>query len=327
VTFHCREVLTLLPILNFGGIQGNGWIQVGGQDFNWLGRGQTLGGYYRYDQRHSFDLHHRAPLLWGPWGLSAGVSRSATVENAPVLGVPQQVEVDRWAVTASGRYTRSPRLSFELGWGYLNERYAPQGQAVPAPAAYDKLLVKAVVSSDRIDYFFHYLDGPAGELTAEAVKTLDEPRIFWKLLGIGRYFRRLGSWGNLALRLRAGLSRNDDSPFVPFVLDSYLTVRGSGNQVARGTAELTLNAEYRGTLVQREWGAVQWVGFSDWSAWRKPAEDLRDMFAENNTVTFVGAGARVILSRLNFLVLRLDYGSSVTSRGDHGFVLGTGQYF
>ena len=25
VTFHCREVLTLLPILNFGGIQGNGW--------------------------------------------------------------------------------------------------------------------------------------------------------------------------------------------------------------------------------------------------------------------------------------------------------------
>ena len=72
VEYQCREITSLLPISNFGSIESSFWFQLGAVDYNWLGRGNTLGGYYRYYDRNSFETYLKSPYLFGPkWGLSA----------------------------------------------------------------------------------------------------------------------------------------------------------------------------------------------------------------------------------------------------------------
>jgi len=44
ITYHFQELITLLPIFNFGGISDNVWFQLGLIDHNWLGKQNTLGG-------------------------------------------------------------------------------------------------------------------------------------------------------------------------------------------------------------------------------------------------------------------------------------------
>jgi hypothetical protein len=129
------------------------------------------------------------------------------------------------------------------------------------------------------------------------------------------------------MRLRLGTATNKVSPFVPFVLDNYITVRGVGNRVSRGTAEATLNLEYRHTLLENSRGALQGVVFTDLSAWRPAGSPYSDMLLKKNNVTFLGLGVRLHLRKLNNFILRLDYGQSVTNSGRQGFVIGAGQYF
>ena len=45
--FKVDEALTLFPIVNFGGVEGNIWYQLGFTDFNWLGRGMQLTAFYQ----------------------------------------------------------------------------------------------------------------------------------------------------------------------------------------------------------------------------------------------------------------------------------------
>jgi len=83
LVFEVTEYASRIPYLNVGGISENGWFQIGGLDTNWLGRGYGLGGYYRYDDGHSFGLYQSMPYLFGGrWGLSYTLDRLATTEPA-----------------------------------------------------------------------------------------------------------------------------------------------------------------------------------------------------------------------------------------------------
>jgi hypothetical protein len=124
-----------------------------------------------------------------------------------------------------------------------------------------------------------------------------------------------------------GVSTNKDSPFVPFVLDNYINVRGSGNRVSRGTAEITINSEYRHTLWEHDLGAMQGVVFMDMSAWRPAAGHFSDMFEDKNNVTFGGLGLRFYFRKFYNFIIRIDYGVSVTGNKGRGIVFGAGQYF
>lgn len=334
LTFHCQELATLLPIGNFGGVRGNFWFQVGAHDFNWLGQGNTLGGYYRYYDRHSFEGYLKFPHINGTrWGISLSGNRLATIEPALIESQYVSFNTDRWSAIALGRYALSQHLWLEFGGGYIYERYEKnlnRSEAnAPGPelAEFNKYLLKSVFTVDRVDYFFQYLSGFSNELTVETVLTKGEDDAFWKILNIGKYYARLGERGNTAFRFRSGLSQNKDSPFVPFVLDNYITVRGSGNRVSRGTAEFTVNAEYRHSLLEKKWGAIQGVGFLDWSTWRPAGGSFSGMFDKENNVTFAGVGMRVYFRRIYNLVLRVDYGISVTDTEQQGIVFGTGHYF
>ena len=337
VFFDLTERVTRIPITNFGGITNNFWFQVGVNEYNWLGNGGYFGGYYQYYDRHSFKVFQQLPQLFSErWGMSYVVGRQSTREPAYFQGGTSEFDVDRWEVTAMVRHeilrnlNRHESLIFEFGGGYLNELY---DQRPGATFAYDgethfhKYFFGAQLTYQQINYFFHFLSGFAPSISFQRVATIDLNQTFWKGLLEMRYYKRIGQRGNPAIRIRAGVSSNDESPFVPFVLDSYLNVRGSGNRVARGTSEFTVNLEYRHTIIDRQKWAIQSVLFVDNSAWRPAGVPLMDMFLSENTVSFGGGGLRFYLQRIYNFMLRIDYGTSLTGPSSNGFVLGVGQYF
>jgi hypothetical protein len=309
--FYFDESMSRLPIGNFGGISDNFWFQVGAVDYNFKGRGITFGGYYRYYDRHSLEGFFSGPYLFGRnLGASITASRLSTIEPTDIDEQYVAYDVDRYTMNVLMRLNFSYRFYWQLGGGYLRE-------------SYDKNLQEV----NLINYYYHYLHGFFDELNFETVHTRGEKDVFWKFINILKYYHRIGELGNLAVRWRLGISQNKLSPFVPFVLDSYITVRGSGNRVTRGTAEFTVNLEYRHTFYQRRWGAIQGVGFIDWSAWRQPGGDISSMFEEESNVTFAGVGVRLYFRKIYNLILRLDYGFSIIGSSAHGVVFGTGQYF
>ena len=80
--YKVEEVKTLLPIINFGGIKGNLWFQLGFTDINWRGKGQSLSGYYQNnDRRHSGQIFYKIPWYRGkPWGFSASLTKWSSRE-------------------------------------------------------------------------------------------------------------------------------------------------------------------------------------------------------------------------------------------------------
>ncbi len=334
--FIVEERITRLPITNFGGITDNFWFQLGINDFNWLGQGGYFGGYYQYYDRHSFKLFSMMPYVLGDrWGLSYVIGRQATLEPAYFANTATDFEVDRWEFTGLLRYELVRNLATQNIWtlsaggGYLNEIYIQPTSSdldFPARSTFEKYFFRTILEHHKLNYYNHYIDGNAQMLTLEFVETVGNNRAFWKWLNEFRFFWHLGRHANPAIRVIAGISSKDDSPFVPFVLDSYLNVRGSGNRVARGTSELTVNLEHRQTLFEANQWAFEGVVFLDASAWRPGSAPLHEMFYRENIVSFIGAGARLHWRKIYNFSLRLDYGTSTTS-ASKGFVLGVGQYF
>ncbi len=330
VVFECSELLTLLPIINFGGINENFWYQLGLTEHNWMGRGHTIGGFYRYYDRHSFAIYTHLPyLVKQRWGLIADITHNATVEPLQFGADFINVNVDRNAYLGFIQFNPTMEMAFSFGGGYLLETYRQRESTDRFPDSLDfkKYLIKVGFDQQTLDYHLHYLSGFSNQLIVESVLTEGDPTTFWKVLNISRFYARPWPTGNLAFRLRTGISTNKVSPFVPFVIDSYLNVRGSGNRISRGTAELTLNSEYRQTFMQNHIGAIQGVAFLDLSAWRPAGSTVKEMWKAENNVSFTGAGLRIHLRKLNNFVFRLDYGFSLTTEGQRGVVFGAGQYF
>jgi hypothetical protein len=141
------------------------------------------------------------------------------------------------------------------------------------------------------------------------------------------YFKRVGSKGNWANRLRLAYATNDTTPFAPFALDNQLNIRGVGNVVDRGTASVVLNTEYRYTLYDKKWFAMQGNAFIDAGTWQDPGGVLGDLIEGENATLYYGFGIRFIHKRIFNAVFRVDYGFGVGKKANNGIVFGIGQYF
>ena len=337
VIFNVRERITRIPITNFGGITDNFWFQLGINEYNWLGRGAYFGGYYQFYDRHSFKVFQQIPQLFSErWGMSYTLGRQATREPAYFQESTSEFDVDRWEATAFLRHEayrnlhRHESIVIEFGGGYLNEIYDQRPGATfvyAGDSRFDKLFLSLTATYQRLNYYSHNLSGVAHRLTLQRVQTFGVREPFLKLLSELRLHARVGQKANPSIRVRTGISSNEESPFVPFVLDSYLNVRGSGNRVARGTAEFTVNVEHRHTLLELSMGAIQGVAFIDLSAWRPAGTPIMDMFDMQNMVSFGGGGLRLHVYRIYNFTLRVDYGLNLSDSSMRGFVLGVGQYF
>lgn len=332
VVYWCEELFTLLPIFSFGGIEENFWVQVGGSEVNLGGMGHKLTAYYQYYDRSSFAIHSTFQRInQSKWGANINLIKWSTLEPLYFSDSQLSYEYDNWTIGGEAiRYFRyQDRL--EIGGAFFTEDYTKvSSQAVegaPDQVSKEKLLGKIRWSIDRVNYFYFYQSGSKNQLNIQTVHSFNNDPAFYIVFNDFYHYQRFGRKGNLGLRWRMGLSTNEESPFAPFVLDSYLNIRGIGNRVDRGTGALILNAEYRHSFIDREKFALQGVAFSDSGSWRNPGGDLSDFTNEDNFVLFGGVGVRLIHKKIFNAILRIDYGFDLQETQRNGFVLGLGQYF
>lgn len=335
LTYQVNELKTLLPIINFGGIEGNVWFQVGFTDINWQGKGHFFNAAYQNnDRRHSWNIYHKIPRInASQWGYSASLARWASREPLYFEEGTVNYDYDNTGIGVTGIRHFGFRRNVEFGGTYFVEKYRrstiqflenPPG---PDELTQPKVLLKTAYREDFLNYHLFYLKGYSWQTLLQHVYNTLDKTWFNSLQFQGRHFARLGHKGNLATRLRLAIASNNETPFAPFVVDSHVNLRGVGNRIDRGTAQLILNIEYRHTLLEREkWGA-QVVGFSDLGTWRNPGGELSDIFNTDHFRHFLGGGFRLIYQKVYGAVFRIDYGIDVYNTNQRGLVIGLGQYF
>ncbi len=333
--YDIEEAFTLFPIVNFGRVGRNFWYQLGISEFNLFGRGAELTAVYRNNEgRDNVQFSYKMPYLAdAKWGFSAQFLKWASIE--PLYFGDNQVfyNYDNTSYGGTLIHHFSLRNHIELGGAYFtetyqkNERHSNEITPGPEAATRHKSLVKLLHKYERLKYHYYYRSGFDNLLNLQAVYDFSEGQPFYILINDTRFFKRTSPMGNFAARLRIGLSSNEDSPFAPFVLDSNVNIRGSGNRIDRGTAALILNLEYRHTVFDRHQVAAQVVGFSDTGTWRNPGGQLNDLVDGANFRHFIGGGLRLIYKNAFNAIFRIDYGIDLYNFEERGLVLGLGQYF
>ncbi|MEM6737226.1 MAG: POTRA domain-containing protein [Bacteroidota bacterium] len=331
VIFWCNELFTLLPIFSFGGIEGNFWIQTGFSEANLGGGGNKLTAYYQYYDRSSIAAHLTFERIKrSNWGANLSFVKWSTLEPLFFSQGEVQYEYDNWTFGATAIRYFQFRDKVEFGGAYFTEDYTRVGEGfsdAPLMVSEKKILGKVLYTIDRVNYHFFYLDGVRNQLNFQTVRSIGNDPAFYIMFNDLIYHRRINEKGNFAMRFRFGVSSNEESPFAPFVLDSYLNIRGVGNRVDRGTGAIILNTEYRHTMLEKEKMAIQGVIFSDTGSWRNPGGTFNDFTDSDNFVLFAGGGLRLIHKKIYNAIFRVDYGINLQETEINGFVLGVGQYF
>lgn len=343
VIFKCEEQHTLLPILNFGGLPENLWFKVGGSEVNFLGRGMKVSGFYQYYDRNSFQLSVGHPFLGGsPWGANMRLTKWSTTEplffkgqNAKEQEVTYHYDNYNLELTGNYKFSTSSRPfsdKLTVGGVLFREQYEKTQESIEASAPgprevyKDKFMGKLIYNKNLLDYDFFYVRGVHNSLHVQSVFTQGAEDRFDLFFNDFKYFTKLGKQGNWANRWRLGLSTNRESPFAPFVLDNSINIRGVGNRIDRGTGTVIYNTEYRQTLYENDFGAIQGVGFADLGTWRKPGGNFRDFVEEENFRFYGGGGIRLIYKPVFDAILRIDYSINLQQPSKGGFVIGLGQY-
>ncbi len=332
IIYSGKEKLSVLPIFGFGGIRENFWIQVGGMDVNFRGRGERLLGYYTYYDRHSFLLNYVKPFIGrSNFGLSLVLQKLSTLEPLYFKNLEATYEYDNLTLEVLPGYNFGLKHKVHFGFAYLREKYFRVDPVIlpelPSEISPNKWILKSKYQYGRLNYYSNFVHGFDNHLFLEGVLTTKANETFWKVLNVSRFLMRIGERGNWANRLRLGFSGNTESPFVPFVLDSYINIRGSGNRVARGIGEIVFNTEYRHNFREWPWGAVQGVLFWDAGGWRPVGKSVGEIFRKENITAFAGLGGRVYFKEIYNFIFRVDYGINLTDHRHHGVVIGVGQYF
>lgn len=335
LTFEIEEQKTLRPQLGIGRIKGNFWWQVGLAEYNLGGKEKTLiGTYLQNDKQPNFQIFYQNNRVkGGSWGYSLDVNRQSSIEP---LYFPESTVVYKYANLGAG-LSLTYNLDFNrrvlIGSNLFQEQYDkdnPDDIGVsdgPDELTENKLLFKAQYEDNHLNYDYFYRIGYQYNILVQSVNNIDVNSQFHTVSFEGKRFWRPSTLGNIAIRLRAALATNTPSPFAPFVLDSKVNLRGSGNRVDRGTAQLVLNLEYRQTLFHSDKFAGQIIGFADLGTWRNPGGELKDLFNSDLFREFIGLGVRFINKKVFQSTLRLDYGIDVANTNQRGFVFGVGQYF
>lgn len=330
VIFKCQEIFTVLPIVEGGASEGNKWIRLGVEDENGLGKGIRTIAFYQYNDRHSYLLKQFYPLLYKKWGLNYLVKNWSILEPIYRDKTHKVYNYINWDAEFLVQYSYDiNRHNAEVGIGYMNEIFElPMGDMpkMQEMENYKRYLVKANHYLNFQDHNTIYVTGWSSKTYLLGSYFLGSKTVFGSFLNESKYFKMLSAKGNLALRGRVGISSNVNTFLAPFVLDNYYNIRGIGNRIDRGTASVTLNAEYRQTVWENRSFAIQLVGFTDAGTIRPSGENLSTMTSSENIKVFTGLGSRFIYKKAYECDLRIDYGVGIHG-GGRGFVLGLGQYF
>lgn len=337
VSIQIEENATLLPEINLWTTTNNVFsYKLGLYEYNFLGRNIILGGFYQFNGFDTYAVNFRAPNLFSKkWGLAVNHQNWKSEEplyfgNQSANYVYNNISFE---LLALHQFNLKNRIDF--GVNFFKEKYqylsGATSTSIPQNLSLNKALLKLVYTYDNLDYYYQYINGFKSILYAQYVLTENDFQndfyIFWNDF---LYYKRIGEKGNWANRLRVGLSSNEVTPFAPFALDNNVNLRGVGILVDRGTGSIVLNSEYRYTIYDKDWLAIQTNIFSDIGSWRNPGGSLNDFIKEENIRIYSGFGLRFISKKIYNATFRIDYGFSVlNTKGNSkgGLVFGIGQYF
>ncbi len=334
VFYGIEENYTVIPFANVYTSSNDEFaFRVGLQEFNFLGRNITLGGFYQYDVFNSFGANFRAPYLFSnKLGLALNYQDLTTQEPVFLENGTADYRYNNESVEVLALYEFNFKHRVEFGVNFFTEDYTylsgATDVAVPQNLKVDKYLYKLIYDFNNIDYYYHYLSGFRSTLNLQLVRSQDQTLPNFTIgFNDFLYFLRVGEKGNWSNRLRLGVSSNLETPFAPFAVDNNLNIRGVGNIIDRGTAAIVLNTEYRHTLIDKDWFVLQGNIFVDGGSWRNPGGDFGDFADDQNLRVYPGLGIRFIHKRIFNAIFRIDYGHGVTKDATRGIVFGIGQYF
>lgn len=335
ITYHIDERRTGIPIINFGGIKDNIWFSLGFIENNFRGNGDQLFAYYQNNNGlHSGEFFFRKPRIKSSdWGYSFSINKWSSQEPVFFDVGSVQYFYDNNGLGLSILRNLEQNNRIELGTKYFKESYNKLEEQEldnpPGPEKFSipKFLTKLEIKSDYLQYHFFYLKGFESILNYQNVLNLNDNSWFNSVQFQGKLFLRPRDKVNIAIRFKLAISSNEDSPFAPFVADSHVNIRGIGNRIDRGTAQVVLNIESRHTILHHRYWSSQMVIFTDSGTWRNPGGDLSDIFNSSQFRQFVGLGFRINYQKVFGATLRVDYGIDLYNLNQSGIVIGLGQYF
>jgi len=334
VFIHVEENFTIIPFANVYTTNDDEFAyRVGLNEFNFLGHGINVGGFFQRDIYNSHAFNFRAPFLFSrKLGLAFSYQSLTTLEPVFFDNTTANYKYNNTSYELLGLYQFNFNHRLELGLNLFTEDYQYESGAtnpnVPQELVVDKSLIKLIYDYNNLDYYFETVDGFRSLFNFQYVTAMGDAlpdfSIWWNDFF---YYKRLGKRGNWANRLRIGFASNEDTPFAPFSVDNNINVRGVGNVIDRGTGVIVLNTEYRHVLYKKNNVTLQGNLFVDAGSWRNPGGDLGDFSDSENLRIYPGVGIRFIHKKIYNAVFRIDYGYGITKNGTQGFVFGIGQYF
>ncbi len=335
VFYNIEENFTIIPSANVYTTNDDEFAyRLGLHEFNLFGQNITLGGFYQKDIFDSYAINLRAPFLFSrQLGLAINYQNLTTQEPVFFDNTTADYRYNNESIELLGLYQFNFTNRVELGVNFFTEDYeylfGATNPNVPQELVVDKLLYKLIYEYNNLNYDYQYVEGFRSIFNFQYVHSRNDEALPDFLIGWNdfQYFKRFGKRGNWANRLRFGVASNEDTPFAPFAVDNNLNIRGVGNLIDRGTAAIVLNTEYRYTLYEKDWFALQGNAFIDAGSWRNPGGDFGDFADTQNLRVYPGLGLRFIHKKIFNAIFRIDYGVGVTQDSTQGFVFGIGQYF
>jgi hypothetical protein len=334
VIIDIEENFTLIPTVNIWTATNRQFAyKLGLYDFNLLGKGIAFGGFYQNNGYDTYSINLRAPYLFNnQWGIAINHQNWKSEEPLYFNNGSANYLYNNRSFEVLGLFELNFNHKFQFGVNIFTEKYkyitGLTADDIPTNFEVDKELFKFIYDLDFLDYHYQYVNGFRSLLYVQYVTTenvyQDDFFIAWNDFF---YYKRIGEKGNWANRLRLGLSTNNESPFAPFSVDNNLNIRGVGNLIDRGTGVIVLNTEYRHTLIQKGWFAMQANVFLDAGTWRNPGGDFSDFANAQNIRMYPGLGLRFMHTKIFNAIFRIDYGYGITENASRGIVFGIGQYF
>ena len=248
LTYHVEENFTIIPGLRIATANnGEFAYRISLFEFNFLGNGQSVGGFYERNVFDSYGFFWEHPFLFSD-KLGIGLSYRNETTQEPIF-VPELRKDYRYNAETAEAYaiwSIDFKNELEIGTSYVQESYDfLEGEpitGIPFELAADKLIYRGQYRYIDLDIDYQYFDGLTNELTAQYNQFLSGDaggeeflQDFFAIRNDLIYYKKVKERGNWASRLRlATIFGNEDSPFAPFTLDNQLNIRGVGNTVDRG---------------------------------------------------------------------------------------------
>ncbi len=333
ITFNFIEKMAIIPLVNFLKVDNLLSFTIGAFDYNFLGKNNIVGGYYRYNGFDSFGLRFSFPhLISKNVGIETNIQK--LVSKEPVF-FSSQVANYKYSNTAFEllfNYQIDFSKFIKIGNTFFNEKYnyldGATSSEIPLNYSINKNLLKFQFGFNKIKYDYYKLDGFKNDFHFQYIipnknTQINDFNIVWNDFIFYKDFQK----SNWASRLRLGISTNNESPFAPFAVDNNINIRGVGFVIDRGTAMAVLNTELRQTLFEKKWFVLQGNAFIDAGAWRNPGSNFDSFLTSKNIRVYPGLGLRFIHKTIYDAVFRIDYGYGITPNASNGIVFGIGQYF